>query len=207
MVLLSKQLVTIDCNVAVDFEPDKMQAQPPDAEAARALFTEMEFNTLTKEFITESVELGETEYRDAESAADVEAVLAAVRQTPDGMLAIALESAGERVEESTESEVDEEPDRQMMLTAAAEKTAEPSHLRLAISAKQGAALSVRLDDSPAGKVMKEALANPAVPKAIHDSKAAMHAARTMRHRARWSTRRFPALRLPAGSDLHPLQPL
>ena len=174
MVLLSKQLVTIDCNVAVDFEPDKMVSQEPDAEAARALFTEMEFNTLTKEFISESVELGETEYREATSAADVEQVLAAVRQSPGGMLAIALESAGERVEESTEGEVDEEPDRQMMLTAAAEKTAEPSHLRLAISAKQGAALSVRLDDSAGGKVMKQALADSAIPKAIHDSKAAMH---------------------------------
>ena len=174
MVLLSKQLVTIDCNVAVDFEPEKMLAQPPDAEAARALFTEMEFNTLTKEFITESVELGETEYRDAESAMDVEAVLAAVREVPGGVLAIALESAGERVEESTEGEIDEEPDRQMMLSAAAEKTAEPSHLRLAISAKPGAALAVRLDESAAGKVMKQVLADPAIPKAIHDSKAAMH---------------------------------
>ncbi len=62
----------------------------------------------------------------------------------------------------------------MMLSAAAEKTAEPSHLRLAISAKPGAALSVRLDDSAAGKAMKQVLADPAIPKAIHDSKAAMH---------------------------------
>ncbi len=31
MVLLSKKLVTIDCDVAVDFAPQKMQAQEPDA--------------------------------------------------------------------------------------------------------------------------------------------------------------------------------
>ena len=104
MVLLSKQLVTIDCNVAVDFEPDKMLAQAPDAEAARALFTELEFNTLTKEFISESVELGETDYREAASASDVEAVLAEVRGAPGSVLAIALESAGELVTESTEAE-------------------------------------------------------------------------------------------------------
>jgi DNA polymerase I len=174
MVLLSKQLVTIDCNVAVDFEPNDMQSQPPDADAARALFTELEFNTLSKEFITESVELGETEYRDATSADDVEAVLAAVRESSGGVLAIALENAGELVTESTEAEIDEEPDRQMMLTAAAEKTAEPSHLRLAISAKAGTAVAVRLDGSSAGKAMKQALADPEIPKAIHDSKAAMH---------------------------------
>lgn len=174
MVLLSKQLVTIDCNVAVEFEPNRMLSQAPDGEAARALFTELEFNTLTREFISESVELGETDYREAASASDVEAVLAEVRSVPATMLAIALESAGELVTESTEDEVAEEPDRQMMLSAAAEKVAEPSHLRLAISAKQGSALSVRLDDSAAGQAVKLALADPAVPKAIHDSKAAMH---------------------------------
>ena len=68
MVLLSKELVTIDTDVAVDFDPEKMLAQAPDPEAARALFTELEFNTLTREFLTESVELGETDYRDATSA-------------------------------------------------------------------------------------------------------------------------------------------
>ena len=93
MVLLSKQLVTIDCNVAVDFEPDAMLSQAPDAEAARALFTELEFNTLTKEFISESVELGETDYREAASASDVEAVLAEARAVPGSVLAVALESA------------------------------------------------------------------------------------------------------------------
>src|SRR6204780_1752805 len=39
-ILVSKQLVTIDTNVAVDFIPEKMRAQEPDAGAARALFTE-----------------------------------------------------------------------------------------------------------------------------------------------------------------------
>ena len=80
MVLLSKQLVTIKTDVAVDFEPEKMRAQEPDAAAARALFTELEFTTLVQDFLTESVELGETDYREAKCAAEVEAVLAAVRK-------------------------------------------------------------------------------------------------------------------------------
>ena len=38
MMLLSKQLVTIDTNVAVDFDPEKMRAQEPDARGrARAV--------------------------------------------------------------------------------------------------------------------------------------------------------------------------
>ena len=45
-----------------------MRAQEPDPAAARELFTELEFTTLVKEFLSESVELGETEYREAEDA-------------------------------------------------------------------------------------------------------------------------------------------
>ena len=64
-VLISKQLVTIDTNVAVDFLPETMRAQEPDPAAARALFTELEFTTLVQDFLSENIELGETDYRDA----------------------------------------------------------------------------------------------------------------------------------------------
>ena len=89
--MVSKKLVTIDRNVAVEFEPEKMKAQEPDAAGARALFTELEFNTLVQDFLSESIELGETDYRDAKSAADVKAVIAAASK-PGKTLAIALES-------------------------------------------------------------------------------------------------------------------
>ena len=65
-ILLSKQLVTIKTDVAVEFEPEAMRAQEPDPAAARALFTELEFTTLVQDFLHESVELGETDYRDAQ---------------------------------------------------------------------------------------------------------------------------------------------
>ena len=74
-ILVSKKLVTIDTNVAVDFAPETMRAQEPDAAGARALFTELEFTTLVQDFISESIELGETFYRDAKDAADVKAVI------------------------------------------------------------------------------------------------------------------------------------
>ena len=74
-ILVSKKLVTIDRNVAVDFDPETMQAQEPDAAAARALFTELEFNTLVQDFLSESIELGETDYQEAKSAAEVKAVM------------------------------------------------------------------------------------------------------------------------------------
>ena len=78
--------MTIETDVAVDFDPEAMRAQEPDPAAARALFTELEFNTLVQDFLSESIELGETDYRDAKTAAEVEAVIAAASK-PGRMLA------------------------------------------------------------------------------------------------------------------------
>jgi len=178
MVLLSKKLVTIDCDVAVDFEPDKMLAQEPDPAAARSLFTELEFTTLVKDFLTESVELGETDYREATSPTEIAALLQDLRKTPNSVLAIALESSGHLVQESSaETETaaeDDESQAQLMLTAAADSAAPPSHLRVAVSAQPGTALLLALDKSDAAEVLKHALADKQVLKAIHDSKAAQH---------------------------------
>ena len=177
MVLLSKELVTIKTDVTVDFKPEKMQAQEPDAAAARALFTELEFTTLIQDFLSESVELGETDYRETLSPGEIAAILKQMRETPAAVLAIALESSGRLVDESSaEAETaaeDAEPDAQLTLTAAAESSP-PSHLRVAISATPGSALSLALDSSEAARALKDALKNPKIPKAIHDSKAAQH---------------------------------
>ena len=44
--LLSKELATIHVNVPIDFEPDKLRLEAPDAERLRALFEELEFRQL-----------------------------------------------------------------------------------------------------------------------------------------------------------------
>ena len=62
MILLSKELVTIDCNVPIPFEPERMRAQAPDVAAARELFGELEFTTLQKEFLAAGDAVGETRY-------------------------------------------------------------------------------------------------------------------------------------------------
>ena len=96
-----------------------MRAQEPDPVAARALFTELEFTTLVQDFLTESIELGETDYREAKSAADVEAVLALARKS-GAMLAIALESSATEPAAQAEAEnPDEAESEQLSLTAAA----------------------------------------------------------------------------------------
>src|ERR1019366_8313844 len=158
MVLLSKELVTIKTDVAVDFDPTKMQAQPPDPEAALSLFIELEFNTLTREFLSQGVELGETDYRDAASAADVEALVAEVRKTPDGVLAVAFDSSYEVIVEFGDAGSEDDPGLQWSFADAADTSLALSPLRLAISGKAGTALALALDDSAAAQVLNNALA-------------------------------------------------
>jgi len=173
-ILISKQLVTIDKNVAVDFDPEKMRAQEPDAPSARALFTELEFTTLVQDFLSESIELGETDYREAKSAGDVEAVIAVAKRsgTP---LAIALESSAAEPVSPTESEAAEEQESEQLSLGAAPSPTPPPALNhhIAISAEAGKALTVELDTEAAAP-LKRALGDESVPKSTHDLKSAMH---------------------------------
>ncbi len=174
-VLTSKELVTIRTDVAVDFEPEKMQAQEPDAAAARALFTELEFTTLVQDFLSESIELGETDYRDAKTGAQVEGVIARAKK-PGGVLAIALESSGTQSTSVQEEEaIEDEGTQQLSLSEAPQAEAAPAVLRMAISAETGKAAALTLDDSETAKPLRRALADESVPKTINDYKSAMHA--------------------------------
>jgi DNA polymerase-1 len=168
-------LVTIDTDVAVDFDPEAMRAQEPDPVAARALFTELEFTTLVQDFLSESIELGETDYREAKSASDIETVIAAAKK-PGGMLAIALESSLAAPAVMVEVEVADEPEmEQLSLTAAPPAIAEPAASQwVAISAEAGKALTLALDDSELAKPLQEALADESIPKTVHDYKSALH---------------------------------
>ena len=91
-ILLSKKLVTIDCNVPIELDVNAMKVGEPDVEALRALFTELEFTSLLKELLP-VVEVSEAHYTEAKSAADVEAVLKSVPSA--GALAVAVEAESE----------------------------------------------------------------------------------------------------------------
>jgi DNA polymerase-1 len=173
-ILVSKKLVTIDTNVAVEFAPESMRAQEPDATAARALFTELEFNTLVQDFLTESIELGETDYREAQSAADVKAVITTASK-PGRMLAIALESSGNAPTVADVESTDDAESEQMSLTPNAPPVVihAASH-RIAISAKAGEALTVAIDDEKVAAPLRKALADDTLVKTVHDFKSATH---------------------------------
>ena len=174
-ILLSKQLATIKTDVAVEFEPEAMRAQEPDPAAARALFTELEFTTLVQDFLHESVELGETDYRDAQSAAEVQAVVA-LASKPGTVLAIALESAAQPTAAEEEENAEEQDNEQFSLSEAPQVSLAPvaAALRVAIAAEPGKALTLALDDSEIAQPLKRALADEAISKTVHDYKSAMH---------------------------------
>ena len=94
-ILLSKTLVTIDCNVPIELDVNTMKVGDPDLEALRALFTELEFTSLLKELLP-VVEVSDAHYTEAKTAADVDAVLNAM--PAGGALAVAVEAESNVVE-------------------------------------------------------------------------------------------------------------
>ena len=73
-ILTSKQLVTIDTDVAVDLDVPAMKVGEPDIAGLRALFAELEFSTLLKELLPVA-EVGEGDYREIKTAAELDEYL------------------------------------------------------------------------------------------------------------------------------------
>jgi len=169
-ILFSKEMVTLDRNVPVDLDLDAMRAGEPDAEAARALFTELEFSTLLKDFLP-SVEVGKTEYTEAKSASEVEQVLKALSH--GSALAVAIDVASHAAAADQE-ETEEDEEAQLTLGEAQPAAVAPAG-NIAISAELGKALTVSLENGAMAGKLKAVLADPALPKAVHDAKSAKHA--------------------------------
>ena len=166
-VLLSKQLATIDCQVPVELDVEAMQMGAPDVEGLRSLFTELEFTSLLKELLP-VVEVGESHYSEAKSVSEVEAALSDVH----GSLAIAVET---EIPEEEEDEEEEDAPQGSMLPLTSEPPTQSRAPGIAISAASGAALIISGDARDARARLCEALADAAIPKRIHDYKAAIHA--------------------------------
>jgi DNA polymerase-1 len=171
-ILFSKSMATIDTNVPVEFEVESMRTGEPDVDALRALFTELEFTSLLKELLP-VVEASAGNYSEANSVADVEGVVNMVSAADALALAVEQEEAAPAPEEK-ESE-DEAPDAQLSFMDAPAPAAPAAAVRrVAIAASAGSAVIVTLDSGEAAAALRDVLADPAVPKSIHDYKAAVH---------------------------------
>ena len=169
-ILLSKELVTIKCDVDIELDVEKMHAGEPDIETLRNLFTELEFTSLLKELLP-VVEAPEGNYREAQSAADVERLLKS--RGKDVPLAVAVNTvlAMPETEEEEEAEENLLP-LKMNISPVADKSARAT--QVAVSVESGSAVTIS-SESEAQEKLTPALLDEAIPKAIHDWKTAAHA--------------------------------
>jgi len=177
-ILFSKSMATIDTNVPIELDVEAMRAGEPDVDALRALFTQLEFTSLLKELLP-VVEVSETHYTEAKSAADVESVIRAVGAGDALAVAVEQQETAAAVLEEDDKEVQpEEAQLSFMEGSVGGAMGDAISLAetlIAISAAAGTAVTVKLDSSDAAKKLRSILTNAEAPKAVHDYKAAIHA--------------------------------
>lgn len=175
-ILLSKELVTIHCEVPMELDLDAMRTQSPDVEACRQLFTELEFTTLLKE-LAPAVQEHPVNYVLDPTPEQVAEFLSRARQNgfalalPSSVLEIASEQVSEQETESIE---EREPELKTMslldlldAPTAESSTPEKQEVRIGVAVGDYHALLVSLD------VMKPLLEDASVPKRVHDLKGAL----------------------------------
>jgi DNA polymerase-1 len=189
-ILLSKELVTIHTGVPIEYSLEAMRTQSPDNAACRELFSELEFTTLLKE-LAPAVDNTAITYNLKPTAAELAELLAEARKVnPDtGLargLAIFLAEDARAVSEEIAIEPDPEgadaepgvvenmnlfgvpPDPAIPLAGAAVPDAACT---LGLAVADYAALEADLDQPG----VREALADPRLPKDLHDLKAVLRA--------------------------------
>ena len=171
-ILYSKQLVTIDTDVAVELDVAVMKTAEPDVESLRALFAELEFTSLLKELLP-VVEVKDGDYREITSKPEFDEYLKGLSENAPLALAIQTENA-----ESIDEEDEEPPPSESgFLALQPPDTEEKSRGNLkpvAVSNAPGAGAMVALEDSALADRIKSVLEDAAVPKTIHDLKSALH---------------------------------
>jgi DNA polymerase-1 len=163
-VLLSKELVTIDCHVPLPLNLHAMETQEPNLEACRELFTELEFTSMLRELAPAEGGVS-VEILEEPTAEQVAAFYKAARANGFAF-AIDAEAAGVRAIE--EEETPEAP-MNLSLLDVAEAAEKKANFSLGVSAEAGRALKLELTPE-----LRALLEDEALKKATHDLKLAMH---------------------------------
>ena len=160
-VLLSKELVTIDSHVPLDLNLTAMETQPPDMDACRELFTELEFTSMLRDLAPATggatVELIE-EPSEEQAAGFYGAARAAG-------FAFALDAAASAAEVESEDEL---PPAQSLLDLA-EAEEKRASFAVGVCAEPGVALRL-----PLMPELRKLLEDSATSKRVHDLKLALH---------------------------------
>ena len=159
-VLLSKELVTIDTHVPLPLDLAAMETKPPDLEACRTLFSELEFTSMLRDLAPAEGEAS-VELIDEPTAEQIAAFYGAAREHG---FALALDAA-----EPTEVESEDgEPATQSLLDLA-EAAEKKSNFYVGVSADPARALRLPLTPE-----LRALLEDATVSKRIHDWKLALH---------------------------------
>jgi DNA polymerase I len=159
-VLLSKELVTIDCHVPIELDLKAMATLPPDIEACRELFTELEFTSMLRE-LEPSVSSAPVHLIDDPDAEQIAAFYKAARSHG---FAFALDAA-----EPLEEESDEDIPRTLSLLEAIEEAEQKTQWNIGVCAEHGIALRLPLTPE-----LRALLEDAHIPKRVHDFKLALH---------------------------------
>jgi DNA polymerase-1 len=160
-VLLSKELVTIDCHVPIELDLHAMETQEPDIEGCRELFTELEFTTLLKELPPPVITY---QLIEEPTAADVDGFYAAAREHG---FALAFDAAPPAIE----PEPDAEPESRENLSLFDVVKAAEKKISSSVGVCADPAVALRVPLTPALRALLE---DARVPKRVHDYKLALH---------------------------------
>jgi len=160
-VLLSKELVTIDCHVPLPLDLAAMVTQPPDIEACRELFTELEFTSMLRE-LSPAEGGAVVELIDEPSPEQAAAFYASAKEHG---FALALDAAAP----TAPNEEAEEVPQTMSLLDVAEMADKQASFSAGLCAVSGTALRLGLTPQ-----LRALLEDPTVPKYLHDWKLALH---------------------------------
>ena len=187
-VLLSKELVTIDCHVPMELDLERMQTTDPDIEAARELFTELEFTTMlrelapstqkpTAELIEDPTEFQITEFYSLASAHGFAFALEKDAKAAKGSAAPSTSESDEEVAE--EESLPPMPSLMDMFDQVAE--ADDTKLEQAAAIFEYVGVSVKVEGQPElamrialSPQLKALLEDDKIAKVVHDWKTTQH---------------------------------
>jgi DNA polymerase I len=175
-ILYSKQLVTIDCELAVELDVGAMKAGDPDVDSLRALFAELEFSSLLKELLP-VVEIKEGDYQEIKSEAEFEEYVKGLSENAPFALAIPSELTKPALPENIAEEDESQPAESGLLAlqpSDAETPGAVDEKRIAVSSAPGIGAMVVLENRALADRVKSVLEDSAAPKTIHDLKSAIH---------------------------------
>jgi DNA polymerase I len=174
-VLLSKELVTISCDVPISLELEEMRTLTPDIAACRTLFTELEFTTMLKELAPDDAPTN-VAIALTPSSEDIAAFVREARQhgfsieVAPSLFQAASEQTAEQEAEITEEEPPLQQTSMLNFADADESKEESPVYYLGLSASPESALLATLDGLGC-EDLRALLEDESVPKSVHDLKA------------------------------------